>query len=181
MAEREVVIDKMRMSYEGLFDVSELYKLIDGWLREKGYDKREKRMAEKVTEGGKFIEWEIEPWKKITDYAKNVIKLRVIMTDIKEVEVERDKAKVKLNQGKVDFVFDGYLETDYEHRWEGKPLFYFLRTLFNKYVFKSYTDRYHANVIADVNHLQSQIKSFLNLYRYSDEAWTKPASSFPAL
>ena len=65
MSEREVVIDKMRMGYEGLFDVSELYKLIDGWLREKGYDKREKRMAEKVTEGGKFIEWEIEPWKKI--------------------------------------------------------------------------------------------------------------------
>jgi len=43
MAEREVVIDKMRMSYEGLFKVTDLYKLIDGWLREKGYDKREKR------------------------------------------------------------------------------------------------------------------------------------------
>lgn len=179
MAEREVVIDKMRLSYEGLFKVSELYKLIDGWLREKGYDKRERIMVENVTKDGKFIEWEIEPWKKITDYACNVIKLRIIMTDIKEIEVEIDKAKVKMNQGKVDFVFDGYVETDYESRWDTKPLFYFLRTFFNKYIFKPYTEGYAINVIEDVNDLHSRIKSFLNLYRYSDVAWTKPATTFP--
>lgn len=180
MAEREVVIDKMRLSYEGLFKVSELYKLIDGWLREKGYDKRERRMAESVTKDGKFIEWELEPWKKTTDYAKNVIKLRVILTDIKEVDIEIDKVKTKMNQGKADFIFDGYLETDYENRWESKPLFFFLRTVFNKYIFKPYTEGYQANIISDVNDLHSRIKGFLNLYRYSDVAWTKPARIYPA-
>jgi len=180
MAEREVVIDKMRLSYEGLFKVTDLYKMIDGWLREKGYDKREKRMAESVTKTGKFIEWEIEPWKKITDYAKIVIKLRVIMTDIKEVDIEIDKAKVKMNQGKSDFIFDGYIETDYENRWESKPLFYFLRTLFNKYIFKPYTVGYQSNAIDDVNDLHTRIKAFLNLYRYSDVSWTKPEHQFPA-
>ena len=74
MSEREVVVDKLRLSYEGLFKVTDLYKLVDGWLRQKGYDKREKRMAESVTKGGKCIEWEMEPGKKITDYAKIVIK-----------------------------------------------------------------------------------------------------------
>lgn len=179
MAEREVVIDKLRLSYEGLFNVSELYKLVDGWLREKGYDKRERRMIENVTKDGKFIEWELEPWKKITDYACNVIKLRIILTDIKEVDVEVDKVKVKMNQGKADFIFDAYVETDYENRWDTKPLFYFLRTLFNKYIFKPYTEGYASNVIGDVNDLHSRIRSFLNLYRYSDVVWTKPATTFP--
>jgi len=180
MAEREVVIDKMRLSYEGLLKITDLYKLVDGWLRQKGYDKREKRMAESITKTGKFIEWEMEPWKKITDYAKIVIKLRIIITDVKEVEVEIDKTKVKMNQGKADFVFDGYIETDYENRWESKPLFYFLRTLFDKYVFRSYTTGFHSNAIADVNDLHSRIKSFLNLYRYSDVSYTKPAIIYPA-
>ena len=179
MAEREIIIDKMRLSYEGLFKVTDLYKLIDGWFREKGYDKREKKMAESVTKNGKFIEWEIEPWKKMTDYARLVIKMRIIMTDIKEVDVEIDKMKVKMNQGKVDFVFDGLLETDYENRWESKPLFYFLRTLFDKYIFKPYTVGYQNNIIADVNDIHSRIKAFLNLYRYSDIAWTKPGHQFP--
>jgi hypothetical protein len=180
MAEREVVVDKLRLSYEGLFKVTDLYQLIDRWLREKGYDKREKRMAESVTKNGKFIEWEIEPWKKITDYASIIIKLRIILTDIKEVDVEIDKNKVKMNQGKTDFVFDGYLETDYENRWESKPLFFFLRALFDKYIFKPYTVGFQSNAIDDVNDLHTRIKSFLNLYRYSDASYTKPARTYPA-
>ncbi len=180
MAEREVIIDKLRLSYEGLFKITELYKLIDSWLREKGYDKREKKMIESVTKTGKFVEWELEPWKKITDYTKIVIRLRIILTDIKEIDVEVDKTKARMNQGKANFIFDGYIETDYEHRWESKPLFFVLRTLFDKYVFKPYTTGYQSNAIADVNDLHSRIKSFLNLYRYSDVSWTKPATTFPA-
>jgi len=179
MAEREVVIDKMRLSYEGLFNVTELYKLMDGWFRQKGYDKREKKMSESVTKNGKFIEWELEPWKKITDYAKIIIRLRVIMTDIKEIDVELDNTKVKMNQGKADFIFDGILETDYENRWENKPLFFFLRTLFDKYIFKPYTTGYQGNAIDDVNDLHNRIKTFLNLYRYSDVAWSKPTGTWP--
>jgi hypothetical protein len=179
MAERDVVVDKLRLSYEGLFKVADLYKLVDGWLREKGYDKREKRMAESVVKTGKFIEWEMEPWKKITDYAKIVIKLRIILTDIKEIDVEVDKTKIKMNQGKADFVFDGYIETDYEHRWESKPLFFFLRTLFDKYFFKPYTTGYQSNALDDVNDLHTRIKAFLNLNRYSDVAYSKPGFNFP--
>ena len=179
MAEREICVDKMRLSYEGLFKVTELYKLIDGWLRQKGYDKREKRMSESVTKNGKFIEWEMEPWKKITDYAKIVIRLRVILTDIKEIDVEVDKMKVKTNQGKADFIFDGILETDYENRWENKPLFFFLRTLFDKYIYKPYTAGYQSNCLDYVNDLHSRIKAFLNLYRYSDVAMTKPVGNWP--
>ena len=166
MPEREVVVDKLRLTYEGIFSVSELYKLIDEWFRWKGYDKRENKNIEIVKPEGKFIEIELEPWKKVTDYAKNVIKIRIQMSDIRDVEVEKDNTKLKLNQGKVHFVFDGYLETDYEARWEGKPIFYFLRTIFDKYFYRPFTAGFERGVKEDLMHLHSQIKAFLNLYKF---------------
>ena len=166
MAEREVVVDKLKLTYEGLFSAKELYNLIDQWFRWKGYDKRENKSIEIVKPEGKFIEMELEPWKKVTDYAKNVIKIRIQMFDVKEVEVEKDHTKVKLNQGKVHFVFDGYLETDYESKWEGKPIFYFLRTIFDKYFYKPFTSGFEKGVKEDLMHLHDQIKAFLNLYRF---------------
>ncbi len=166
MAEREVMLDKLRLTYEGLFSVAELYTMIDEWFREKGYDKRENKNIEVVDPDGKSIEIVIEPWKKVTDYAKNVIKIRIVMTHIKDVEVEKDGTKIKLNQGKVQFVFDAFLETDYESRWEGKPIFYFIRTVFDKYFYKPFTAGFQMGVKADTMDLHQRIKSFLNLYKF---------------
>jgi len=112
------------------------------------------------------LEFEIEPWKKVTDYAKYVIKIRVQLSEIKEVEVEKDNTKLKLNQGKVHFLFDAFLETDYEARWEGKPIFYFVRTLFDKYFYSPFTSGFKGGLKEDVAHLMGQIKAFLNLYRF---------------
>ncbi|MFH1054102.1 MAG: hypothetical protein V1740_06810 [Candidatus Woesearchaeota archaeon] len=165
MAEREIIVDRNRLTYEGLFSVIDLYTMIDEFFEDKGYDKREKKNVERVKAEGKYIELELEPWKKLTDYAKSVIKVRILMSDIKEVEVEKEGVKVKLNQGKVQFVFDAYLETDYEHRWEMKPMFFFIRTLLDKFAFKNYTVSFKNEVKSDLSQLIIMIRSFLNLYR----------------
>jgi hypothetical protein len=165
MPEREVIIDKLRMTYEGLFSVAELYTMIDEWFREKGYDKKESKNIEVVRPEGKQIELVLEPWKKVTDYAKNIIKIRILMTDIKDVEVEKDHTKVKLNQGKIQLVFDAFMETDYESRWEGKPIFYFIRTVFDKYFYKPFLAGFETGVKADTMDLHKRIAAFLNLYR----------------
>ncbi len=166
MAEREVMVDKMRLTYEGLFSIYELYKMMDEWFEEKGYDKREVKNIESVFPEGKYIEIIMEPWKKLTDYAKSVIKVRMIFSDIKEVQVEKEGVKVNLNQGRAHFVFDAYLETDYEHKWEAKPMFFFIKTLYDKYFYKSYTKQLQAEVVDAVTELHARIKGFLNLYRY---------------
>ena len=166
MAERETLVDNYRIQYEGLLSVVDLYTMIDEYFEEKGYDKREKKNIEKVSPEGKYIEIHVEPWKKMTDYAKSVIGVRVVMSDIKEVEIEKDGVKVKLNQGKVQFVFDAWLETDYEHRWEMKPMFFLVRTIFDKYFFKNYTISFKNEVASDLNQLIVLMRSFLNLYRH---------------
>ena len=166
MAEREVLVDKERLTYEGLFSMADLYSLIDEYFEEKGYDKREKKNIERVTPEGKNIEIWLEPWKKITDYAKSVISLRILVADLKEVEVEKEGVKIKVNQGNVQMVFDVFLETDYENLWESKPMFFFLRTLVDKYIYRDYTNRNKGEAVNDMRTLLYQIRSYLNLFRH---------------
>ncbi len=166
MAERTVVVDKLRLTYEGLFDFKDLYATVGDWFEEKYYDFRELKNVERVTPQGKYIEIIEEPYKKMTEYAKSVIKVKMICNNVKEVEVEKDGVKVKINHGKVQFVFDAWLETDYEDRWEMKPTFFLIRTLFDKYFYKPFTDHIMNNVASDVSELNKRIKTFLNLYRY---------------
>src|SRR3989338_2725986 len=150
MSERDIVVNKLRLTYEGLFSVSDFYRFIDEWFEQKSYDKREKKNIETVNEDGKYIEIELEPWKKVSDYAKNVIHVRIIFDHITEVEVEKEGKKVTLNKGKVHIVIDAYLETDYFHRWEGKPVFFVIRTIFDKFIYAPFTAGFQKGVKDDV-------------------------------
>ena len=120
MSEKKLVLDHLTMEYNGLFDVNELCRMIDGYLKEKGYNKFEARNIEQVTPSGKHIELELRPWKTVTDYAKIWMKITILITGCKEVEVEKEGVKVRLNQGNVHIVFDGYVETDKENKWENQ-------------------------------------------------------------
>ncbi|MEM4267996.1 MAG: hypothetical protein QXK37_04145 [Candidatus Woesearchaeota archaeon] len=166
MAERRIVVDNLYLVYEGLFNINDLYLTIDKWLREKRYDKLEKRNSEQVYKDGRQIELELEPWKKITDYARIVINITIWMTNIKEVTVKKDKHIMKMSQGKITLRIIAYLDTDYENKWEGKPYFYFLRTVVDKWIYRVDVRKYESAVADDTFHLYNTIKSFLNLYRF---------------
>ena len=166
MSERRLVIDHMRIKYEGLFNATELYKLIDNWLREKAFDKRELKNEEHVRPEGKYVELVIMPWKKISDYARHVIRLEIRMHNLKDVVIEKDGQRVKMNQGKIDMIIDGYLDTDYEDRWEQKPFYFFMRALFDKFVYRTYSTQFEELLVENVHQFHTMIKSFLNLYKY---------------
>lgn len=166
MVERRIVVEPMTVEYSGLFNVSELYKMIANWITEKSYLKHDMRNFEQVLETGKHIEYVAEPYKKITDYAKYVINITLTMENVKEVVVEKSGSKVRLNQGDVKVELSGFLELDYEHRWEKKPLFYFLRAIFDQFIFKVNTEKFEQGLAEEVNHLHTTTKAFLNLYRH---------------
>lgn len=164
--EKKLVVRDMVLKYDGLFSVKDLYKIIDDWLKENFYDKVEKENIEYVTPEGKYIEMRLEPFRIATDYVQYRIFMKIIMRNVKEVEVEIDKKKHKLNKGEVRIKFDAYLETDFTGRWEQKPVLFFIRTLIDKYIYRLYTERFENAVEKDVTGLHTAIKSFLNLYRY---------------
>lgn len=166
MVEKKLVIDQLKLSYEGLFDFSELYRLIDGFFFERGYDKLEVMNQEQVTSGGKQIRIILEPEKGITDYFKLIIKVRLYGIDLKEIEVEKDKAKLRLNQGQLKITFDGYVISDRNGKWENSPFLWLVRVLSDKFIFRDHYDKSEKWLVSDIEDLQQKIKSFLNLHRY---------------
>jgi hypothetical protein len=163
-AQREILVERQKMHYEGLFNVADLYRTIDEYYEEKGYDKREIKNAEIVRDDGiRYIEIIFAPWKKITDYAKVIIKTRMIMENVKQVEIEKEDLKIKANEGKVLFQFSVFLDTDYEDKWASSPLQTFFRIIFDKFFFKKYTERYQAEAMDDFKMLVWQIRTLLNM------------------
>ena len=165
MSERTTITEGQTIIYDGPFSTKELYKTIRELLVEKGYIFVERKLHEAVTAKGKTIEAEFEPYKKFTDYAKSIIKIKLIISDCKEVELKKGTKTIKLNSGKVHIVIESILETDYEHKWEKHPVLYIIRTVFEKYVFLPYISGFSAQIGADVAHLRDNIKGFLNLYK----------------
>jgi len=165
MAEKRT-IKTLKTAYSGLFKVIDLYKLIDDWVLERGYDKSEKMHSESVSETGKDIHIIIDAIKKISDYAKYVIEIELIINNVTEVVVKRQEKSETLNQGSISVGLTGYYITDYENRWQNKPIYVFFRTLVDKFLFKTPLSEEKLALVDEVKHLQSQIEGYLNLYRY---------------
>jgi hypothetical protein len=165
MSEKVTVTGKESINYEGLFSVKDLYQLIEDWVNSKGYFPVEVAVEEVVEKEGKVITAKLEPFKKLTDYAKAIIKIEIMISDCKEVEVTRAGKKQKLNKGSVLIEIQSILETDYEHRWEMKPWLYVVRSVFEKYIYTPFMSGYKKAVRADTDHLKQQIKAFFNLYK----------------
>ncbi len=167
MTERHLVVDQLKLGYEGLFDLAELYSLIDSWFYEKGWDKYEHVNQEQITPAGRQIRLVLEPWKSITDYFKIIIKIKAHFSDIKDIEVEKEGQKIKLNQGEVRLIFDGYVMSDRQGLWNKRPFYWFLSIIFNKYIFKEHYNKAERWLLSDLDDLYQRIKSFLNVYKYS--------------
>ncbi|MAE13293.1 hypothetical protein CMO92_01900 [Candidatus Woesearchaeota archaeon] len=166
MSEIKTVVDGDQIQYEGLIDLKGLYRMIDKWFSVRGFDKMETKNYEEVYEEGKQVTLEIIPYKKITDYVKIEIKVTGYFTHLNDVEIEKNGAKLHLVKGKASIIFDAYHTTDYEGTWETRAVFHFFRTLFDKFIYKQYSEASEAAAKQHCTDLKNEVKSFLNMYRY---------------
>ena len=165
MPEVTTLIRGRGVSYSGLIDVQGFYKMLDGWFLEHIYDKQELKNYEEVFEDGKQITLEIMPYKKMSDYAKIEIYMFIVFSHLQDTVVERDGKKKKMYKGDVSIEVDCYLTTDYENTYETKPLYYFMRTMLDKFVYKRYTSSFQKTAVADCNEIITNMKSFFNMQK----------------
>jgi len=165
MSELRIIVDHMKLDYSGLLDIKGLFKLINAWTMERAFQKKEDKNHEQNINGEKFIEYEISHWKKVSDYTRHVYKIRALFQNFKKVDVTLDSKRKKLDQGRILIYFDGFIEHDYEHRWDGNPLFVFFRTLYDKFVYRAYTNKFEQHITHDIHNLYNEIEKFLNTYR----------------
>ena len=165
MSEIRVVVDHLRLNYTGPFNANDLFKHITAFLNERGFDLKIDKEFEHNTKSGKQIEWQINPWKRLTDYIRFWPKVRVLISDYNNVDTIVDNKKVKVGYGKLIMYIDGYLELDESNRWENYPFFQFLRSLYNIFFYKMYTERFEHRLNHDMHHLYHTVEQFFNIYR----------------
>ena len=176
MSDVRIIVDHLKLEYKGIFDINNFFRLVDSFYFERGLEKRDNKTYEHNTPKGKFIEWENYTWKKISaEYIREMIKMRTLMYELKKIDVVKDDdTKAKLMHGRVLIYLDGYLETDYEHRWDETPFFIFLRTLYDKFLYKVYTERFEQRITYDCHQLYELIERFFNMHRHY-----RPVSKVP--
>jgi hypothetical protein len=173
MPEKRIVCRKTFM-YEGLFNYREFFRILDFWQRDKFYDKYEKlneQYGSPHDPDGRTIYLRFTPWKKYTDFFRGILKVEVMVTGMKEVDVKKGSKKVRMNQGRIEYMTTGYLSFDWEVKMEDKniPMLYFIRDLFMRYVYFRITNKYYKLVIDDVDDLTNTLQSYLNMHKYKRE------------
>ncbi|MFH2028680.1 MAG: hypothetical protein ABIJ08_06055 [Nanoarchaeota archaeon] len=166
MSDVRIIVDHLKLEYSGIFDTKALFDTIGNWFMDRSIQKRESKNYEQNLADGKYIEYEIAYWKKITDYTRTIYKIRALFSELKKVTVMKDNKKVDMDQGKVLFYLDGYIEHDYEHRWEMAPMLQFFRMLYDKFFYKYYTERFEQRITYEMHGFYDTLERFFNMYRH---------------
>ena len=164
MVEKKQIVYDLMLKYNGPLSVEEFYSETEKWMREKGMHKELKRKSEQVTPKGRRIEWIIEAWKSFDHDNKEVVRLRALFDTVKEVNIKRKNRSIRFNEGDVFIVIEGFLETQLAKRWTQKPMYFFLRTLYDKYIWPI-LNKYDGEVLADSYDLHKRLKAFFDVYK----------------
>ncbi len=167
MAERYLIVDHLKFSYEGLFNTSEIFTVISSWFFERGWDWYEKMNEEQITPEGKQLRIILEPWKNISDYYKLVLRVKLIGTDVKDVEVEHKGETLRLNQGLLRMTMDGYVLIDRKGKWKEKTWQWFFSVISQKYFFRNHFRKAEIWIKSDVDDLYNKVKNYLNVFKYT--------------
>jgi len=164
MPETNTVVPKDTISFEGIFSVKEVRDIVMDWIFGKGYVPIEAKAQQVVKKDAKFFEFTLMPFKKLSDYAKSVVKIVVSAGDCRDIIVTVAGKKRKMQEGKILVTIEGLLETDYEAKWE-LPFLYAFRVIFEKYIISPFISDYEKHVAGDANLLISQVSAYFNLQK----------------
>ncbi|MEM2090005.1 MAG: hypothetical protein QXL88_02875 [Candidatus Pacearchaeota archaeon] len=152
-----------KIVHSGIFDFKDLYNFLYEWFRSLEYIVLEEKYSEKIKPTGKEVEILWLCLKKINDYLRFRIKVRIFIIKMVEVEITEEGVKIKKDKGDIEIKFAGFLEKDYENKWEQSPITKFLRGLYDKYIIKSKIESYEDKLAEEVDETSEQTKAFLAL------------------
>lgn len=167
MVEKNLVINNRILTRQGIFKVNELFHTINSALEKLGYQKQEKKSEETVFPSGKKTYIELRPFKVKTNYVALMIKIKINLDKVIETTKVIDDVKKTFQQGDVTIIFDAWSITDYGARWGMKPLFFFLKSVINKYIYHfPLEESFTAELKSDTGYLSDQVRALFSLYKF---------------
>ncbi len=159
MSEIDYIILGIKVEKKAIFNMADLYKVMKKWFLDNNYEFIEKEYID-IAKTNLSIKWVAE--KKIDDYTKFVIEVRIKTQGLKIVTVKHKKS----NKGKISAKFESYLEKDYEDSWETNPISKFLRSIYDKFALKSKFDQYSGQLKEETYAVFNETKAYLNLHKF---------------
>ncbi|MBD3204488.1 hypothetical protein GF327_09430 [Candidatus Woesearchaeota archaeon] len=162
-----------RIEYEGLFSMKEVFRILDKYFRQKGYDKKIVFDEEYHTETGKYIHVKFTPYKKVDDYIRIMMRIWIYAHNLIEVEKELEGKKIKTNQGKLLMIFDSQMMTDYRESWSVsdpelgfKPIYFLIQVLMEKYIYRKRLAHWEGVIRHTLIGAKTEVASYLNLNKF---------------
>ncbi|MBU1622454.1 MAG: hypothetical protein KJ597_02670 [Nanoarchaeota archaeon] len=163
--EKELIINNRELKYKGIFRVDELFSTINKAVVGRGYEKREKKTEELVTEQGRKTHLELRPMKIKTKYVTLMIKIKLTLDNVTETIEKIDEIKKKFQQGDINIVFDSWVLSDYRGRMGMRPFNFFMKGLINKVFYQMPLERgFKDELVGDTAYIYGQIKNHLRSY-----------------
>ncbi len=144
----------------GFFSFDEMYKAWKEWFDSYGYFLTEKGQTEKVLSDGreKKIDWIAK--RDVTGYLRFNIGIELWVRRLKDVTVEIEGKKQKIQRGDLHIGFKGYITKDYKGRWKNHE---FLRQMYDRYVAKDRLSMYEGKIWNEANELIALTKKYCGM------------------
>jgi len=152
-----------KIVHSGIFDFKDLYGFLYEWLSNLQYIVIEQKYSEKIKPLGKEVEIAWLCLRKINDYIRYKVKVGIKVLKMVDVEVTEDGVKIKKNKGDVEVKFAGFLERDYENKWEQNPISKFFRGIYDKYLVPTRIEDYEDRLGDELSETSEQFKAYLSL------------------
>ena len=162
------VVSKLKLKWEGVFNVSELYNKMKSWMDYEGYgDERksfkEERYVERVKPGGKQIEiiWKGE--KNVSDYFSHVIQISFRILGLNTIEIQQDGKKRKMHKGEISLEFSASLIKNRSGKWPKDSL---MKKIYEKFIIKQRTEEYTIEIYNKIYGFHNAVKDYLHLSEF---------------
>jgi hypothetical protein len=162
MSEKDKICEG-KVKHDGIFDYKDVYRFLYTWLTDFEYIMEERNYTEKIKPEGKEVEIHWIGKRKISDYFRFILKIDWLILGMTNVEIMKDNIKVKANKGVLEIKVTGFLEKDWENRWENTAYMRFLRGIYDKFIIRGRIETYEDKLAEEMDEFVSQMKAFLAL------------------
>ena len=163
---RNLVINNRELKHQGLFSVEEIFHTLNQTIEERGYTKKEKKTEDTLTPNGGVTVVELWPIKAKTSYMQLMQKIRVFISTDKQTQADLKGYKRAYQSGEVTFIFDAWILTDTEHRWQMRPWLYFIKSMINKFIYTFPMEAgFQDELVSDTAYIFERLRKLLQTYQ----------------
>jgi hypothetical protein len=141
------------------------YKFCHDWLMdETGLDWLQEEKYEETLNGNqKDIDVKWAGPKKLTDYFRIWMEIKFEIRNLEEVEINKDGEKIRTNKGRFKISVSGYLERDYQGKFERSAFEKFIRGIYERWVIPSRIDQFEGKIFSECDEFLNQAKAFMTM------------------